>query len=150
MIRDLPVPNGWNRQHTLYYRTWYRQGTAQKLWRDSEPMVVPIRMDKHIMLHRQVLPGGIRPASLRDSAVPPPDTMPSEGLSGYGLSVCDDLEADTEVYSRFEAFTLVRDELYSLARKRHRRYLAKEASRIVRFFDHQLEYLEEVPNVKRI
>ena len=129
MIANEPLPKGWNRQHTLYYRNWYRVDSTQKNWRDSESMIVPIRIDRHIMLHRNVLPGGVHPSLLRESMEPPKGIMPSEGLAGYGLRVSDELDGGQEIYTRFEAFTIVRNELYSLSRKRRRRALAREAGR---------------------
>lgn len=150
MIRDLPLPEGWNRQHTLYYRNWYKPGTTQKLWHDSAAMIVPIRIGRHIMLHRHILPGGVLPGELSKSNIAPAGILPSESLSGYGLALNDDLETDSQGYTHYQAFVLVCDSLRSLAQTRNRRSLAREAGRMVDFFDDQMEYLEELPDIKRI
>lgn|GEM_PF-6582041 len=93
-------------------------------------MIVPMDIDKHAKLHRNV---------------PPEEPVPSEALAGYALRICDELEHDEGTATHYEAFTIVRDELHELHKKRRRRDIGKEAMRFVSFFDDQLEYMSEIP-----
>lgn len=94
-------------------------------------MIVPMRrvrsQDEHQRLHNNV----------------PPEAPPNEALAGYALRLCDELEQDE--MTPLQAFSIVRDELHELTIKRSKRDLGREAVRFVRFFDLQLEHMQEVP-----
>ena len=132
MIEQLKLPRGWDLHHTLYYKRWYRRAEITNDWRESLPMIVPMRrmrtQDEHQQLHNSVYPE---------------DPVPSDALAGYALGICHKLEI--EDITRLEAFRTVRDELHDLYKKRSRRQIGHEALRFVRFFDLQLEHMSELP-----
>lgn len=130
MIEQAPLPKDWDKHHTLYYRKWYLSKPLTKAWRESTAMIVPIDIPKHAELHANVFPE---------------ETLPGDALAGYALHICDELEKNTKVVSRFEAFNFVKDELHGLYKKRRRLDLGKEALEFVRFFDKQLEFMSEIP-----
>lgn len=130
MIEQVPLPKGWNKHHTLYYRKWYQARQATADWRESPVMIVPMNINKHAELHRNV---------------PPEEPLPSDALAGYALHICDELEDDEGKATHYEAFTIVRDELHELHKKHRRRNIGKDALRFVEFFDDQLVYMDEIP-----
>ncbi len=130
MIEQVPIPKGWNKHHTLYYRRWYKSRQITNDWRESPVMIVPMDIHKHAELHENV---------------PPEDPTPSDALAGYALHVCDELKDGQGEVTHYEAFSIVRDELHDLHKKRPRRDIGKEALRFVKFFDDQLCYMSEIP-----
>lgn len=136
MIIQEPVPQGWNKHHTLYYRRWYNLKETTRAWRNSEPMIVPVEISRHNALH---------------DAVPPITPIPSDALAGYALHICHDIIEDRDQFSRYEAFNVVRNELEDMAKRRRRlevRSMGEEALRLVDFFDEQLDYMCEDPVLK--
>lgn len=133
MIEQPKLPTGWDYHHTLYYRRSYKSGELTSDWRESPAMIVPMSRTRnanhHQRLHNSVLP----------------ESLPSDALAGYALRVCEELEQ--EAITPLQAFATVRDELYELSIRRSRRELGKEAVRFVRFFDLQLNHMQEIPFV---
>lgn len=130
MIEQVSLPDGWNRHHTLYYRRWYQSRPTTNDWRENEAMIVPMNMSKHAELHW---------------GVPPEEILPSDALVGYALRICDEISEDEEEFSRLESFTIVRNELKDIRKKRGRRVLGNEALKFVDFFDCQLDYMKALP-----
>lgn len=130
MIEQLNLPKGWDKHHTLYYRRWYQARPTTKDWREHPAMIVPMERAKHATLHANV---------------PPENPIASDALAGYALRICDELEEGEGEVTPYESFTIVRDELYTLQKRRRRREIGKEAVYFVKFFDDQLEYMREVP-----
>lgn len=132
MLEQPKPPAGWNRHHTLYYRRWYQVGNRDLAkWRGNSVMIVPMDIDEHAELHRRVRP------------IQPTD---SNELVKYALETCADIEReDSASYTHLEAFTEVRDELYELYKKHIAEQLGREALRYVKFFDRQLQFMDEMP-----
>ena len=131
MIEQPKLPTGWDYHHTLYYRRWYKSRGLTSDWRESQAMIVPMRrartQDDHQKLHNTVKP----------------EVLPSDALAGYALRLCEELEQ--EDITPLQAFSTVRDELHDLSIRRSKRDLGREAVHFVRFFDLQLEHMQEVP-----